>query len=461
MTTTANLASRLEGLLGAHRVVVAAESELLDYAVDGIVPAAIVRPNSAAEAAEVVRFALAEKLAVIPTGSRSKLGFGMPSARYDISLDMTGLHEIAHYDAGDLTLSVDAGMPLRQLATVLTEKGQFLPLSVPCYETTTVGGTLASGIDSILRNQYGTTRDFLIGAEFVDGKGALCKSGGRVVKNVTGYDLHKLLVGSLGTLAIITRLNFRTFTLPHAYGGHLASFSGLDGASAYRIAIEHSGLPLANLETLSPVMLALVARVLSKIHPENALPLNPANWCVYASYEGNEAVVPRIARDLQKLSSDAPAVSSEILDPDSDAHLRGLFREAFDWLRWASPAVALFRIVLPQSKASDLANLLRFANESSLRNATLLRATGVTYLAFIGEIDDESTLRSLESVSRRIFSLAAASRGHATLLHAPLKLKSSVNVWGPKPADFAMMQRVKDSFDPQHIFAPGRFVGGI
>lgn len=460
MTTSANLASRLADLIGQHRVV-AAESELLEYAIDGVVPAAIVRPNSAPEVAEVVRFALAEKLAIIPTGSRSKLGLGMPPARYDIALDMTGLHEIAHYDAGDLTLSVDAGMPLRELAKVLAEKNQLLPLSVPCYETTTVGGTIASGIDSTLRRQYGASRDFLIGAEFVDGKGALCKSGGRVVKNVTGYDLHKLLVGSLGTLAVITRLNFRTFTLPHAYGGHLASFSGLDAASAYRLVVEKSGLPLANLETSSPEMLALTSSALRETHPEFTLPLDPSYWCVYASYEGLEAVVPRIASDLQKLSSDASAISNELLDPASDAHLRGVVREAFDRLRWASPAVALFRIVLPQVKPSDLAGLLRAAQESSLRNAMLLRAAGVTYLAFFGENEDESTLRSLESISMRIFSLAAASHGHATLLHAPLKLKSRLNVWGPKPADFSMMQRIKDSFDPHRIFAPGRFVGGI
>ncbi len=460
MTTTANFASRLESLLGAHRVV-AAKAELLEYAADGVAPAAIVHPGSAPEVAEVVRFAISEKLAVIPTGSRSKLDLGMPPARYDIALDLTGLHEIAHYDAGDLTLSVDAGMPLRQLANVLAEKGQFLPLSVPCYETTTVGGTVASGIDSMLRNQYGTTRDFLIGAEFVDGKGALCKSGGRVVKNVTGYDLHKLLVGSLGTLAVITRLNFRTFTLPHAYGGHLACFSTLEGASDYRFAVEHSGLPLTNLETLSPEMLALAPAVLRETHPEFTIPLDPANWCVYASCEGSEAVVQRIARDLQKLSTEAAAVSTQPLDAASDAHLRGILREALDWLRWASPAVALFRIVLPQGKSGDLASLLRVVHASSLHSALLVRAAGITYLALLAESDDESTLGSFETAAARVFSLAVAANGYATLLHSPLKLKSRVNVWGPKPVDFVMMQHIKDSFDPQHIFAPGRFVGGI
>ena len=460
MTATANLATRLESALGAHRVITA-ETELREYAIDGMVPNAIVRPASAQEAAEVIRFAIAEKLAIVATGSRSKLDLGMPPARYDLALDMNALHDIAHFDPGDLTLSVDAGMPLRQLAKALAEKGQFLPLAVPCYETSTVAGALASGIDSILRKQYGTARDFLIGAEFIDGKGALCKSGGRVVKNVTGYDLHKLLIGSLGTLAVITRLNFRTFTLPQAHGGHLACFSSLEGAAAYRHAIEISGLPLANLETLSPEMVFLTSAVLRETNAEFAARLDPGKWCVFASFEGNEAVVPRIARGLQKLANEAAAAGSEILDAASDAHLGGILREAFDWLRWASPSVALFRIVSPHSKPGDLADLLCAAQESSLRSALLVRAAGIVYFVLLAESEVESSLRALEIAATRVFALADAGQGHATLLHAPLELKSRMNVWGPNRADLGMMQRVKHSFDPQNIFAPGRFVGGI
>lgn len=460
MNATANLASRLESVLGAHRII-AAETELREYAIDGMVPSAIVRPASAQETAEVARFAIAEELAIVATGSRSKLELGMPPVRYDIALDMTGLHEIAHFDPGDLTLSVDAGMPLRKLAKVLAEKGQFLPLAVPCYETSTVAGTLASGIDSALRKQYGTPRDFLIGAEFVDGKGALCKSGGRVVKNVTGYDLHKLLIGSLGTLAVITRLNFRTFTLPQAHGGHLACFSNLEGASAYRDLLEMSGLPLANLEILSPEMVSLTSAVLRETNPDFAGRLDPGTWCVYASFEGNEAVVPRVARDLHKLANEAAATASEILDASSDAHLGGVLREAFDWLRWTSPIVALFRLALPQVTPGALEDLQGVAQESSQRSALLVRAAGVVYFTLLAKTEDESDLRAMENAATRVFSLAAAGQGHATLLHAPLKLKSRVNVWGPNRADLGMMQRVKHSFDPQNIFAPGCFVGGI
>ncbi|HKM81514.1 MAG TPA: FAD-linked oxidase C-terminal domain-containing protein, partial [Candidatus Acidoferrum sp.] len=213
--------------------------------------------------------------------------------------------------------------------------------------------------------------------------------------------------------------------------------------------------------TLSPEMVALTAAAQRKSNAEFAGRLDPGKWCVYASFAGNEAVVPRIARDLQKLAHEAAAGSSEILNASADAHLGGVSREAFDWLRWAAPSAALFRIVLPQSKPRDLADLLCVAQESSLRSALLVRAAAIIYFVLLAETEDESALHALENATVRVFSLAGAGQGHATLLHAPGKLKSRVNVWGPKRADLGMMQRVKHSFDPQNIFAPGRFVGGI
>src|SRR2546425_2452460 len=208
-----NLAARLESLIDPSRISNDAAA-CACYAVDEVLPTAVAKPTSAEEVAEIVRFAALEKLALVPCGNRTKLAIGMPPSHYDIALDMTALNRISHYDPGDLTVSAEAGIHLAKLNSVLNEHKQFLPLLVPWYSLSTIGGTVASGIDSPLRQFYGTARDFLIGAEFVDGTGHLCKSGGRVVKNVTGYDLHKLLIGSLGSLAVITRLNFRTFPAP-------------------------------------------------------------------------------------------------------------------------------------------------------------------------------------------------------------------------------------------------------
>jgi glycolate oxidase FAD binding subunit len=460
MSTTASLAARLEGTIGRHRVV-SAEEELAEYVVDGFVPGAIVKPQSAEEAAEVVRFAAADKLALIPLGSRSKCDIGMPPARYDIALDMTGMREIAHYDAGDLTLSVDAGTPLRQLEQVLAESQQFLPLAVPCFESSTVGGAIASGIDSVLRQQYGAARDFLIGAEFVDGKGNLCKSGGRVVKNVTGYDLHKLLIGSLGTIGVIMRLNFRTFPLAAAYGGHVASFGSVDRALAFQNAVEASGLPVANLELLSPRMAAIAKAILEK--DDGPVPgcVEGSSWAVCVSFEGNERVVERVAQDVERLARDAGARQDEPLDAGSDAQLGGVLREAFEWLRWAAPVVALFRITIPRILPQSIAGLCESKGTGTLRKGLLVRAGGVMYFSVMGDSEDEETIAAFETMTKDIFALAAEKQGQATLLHAPLGLKKRLSVWGPARGEFSLMKKVKQAFDPDGIFAPGRYVGGL
>ncbi|HEX4543842.1 MAG TPA: FAD-binding oxidoreductase, partial [Candidatus Acidoferrum sp.] len=194
MTINHNLAARLESIIGADHFSADPSVRAL-CAVDELTPSAVAKPSSSEQVAEIVRFAALEHLALIPCGNRTKLGIGMPPSRYDLALDMTSLNKIAHYDPGDLTLSVDAGANFNVFAVPLYNQKQFLPLAVPFYFESTIGGIIASGVDSSLRHSYGTARDFLIGAEFVDGTGHLCKSGGRVVKNVTGYDLHKLLIG--------------------------------------------------------------------------------------------------------------------------------------------------------------------------------------------------------------------------------------------------------------------------
>jgi len=460
MTVAANLGARLERILDARRIVTA-EEELQAFAVDGVVPAAIVRPASAEEVAEVVRFAQSENLAVIPSGSRSKLEIGMPPLRYDIAIDTNQLQQIAHFDAGDMTLSVDAGMPLRTLEGTLAAKQQFLPLAVPCYETSTVGGAISSGIDSVLRQQYGTARDFLIGAEFVDGTGKLCKSGGRVVKNVTGYDMHKLLIGSLGTLGVITRLNFRTFPLAQTSGGYLASFASSEQALACRASLESSGLPFTNIEVLSPEILSIISAILRSAGTEMPPTLESQGWCVYLSYEGNLAVVQRVTNSAANIALATGAAQSLPLETQFDESLGGMLREAYEWLRWASPSVLLFRIVQPQIGKDDLAELANLASVSSLRSALLVRAAGVLYFAVLSEAEDMAAQEALEKVAASVFAHIGKQQGHATLLHAPELLKFRVNVWGPKRVDFEMMRRVKQAFDPQAIFAPGRFVGGL
>src|SRR5262249_51662160 len=152
---------------------------------DGKVPSAAVRPGTAGEVAEVVKFAAAEKLALIATGARTKLRIGLPPRAYDVAVDLTRMDRVVACDPGDLTVAVEAGIPLHKLSATLAEHRQFLPLAAPYVDRATVGGTVATGVDTPLRQFYGTARDYLLGVEYVTGEGVQAKSGGHVVKNVS------------------------------------------------------------------------------------------------------------------------------------------------------------------------------------------------------------------------------------------------------------------------------------
>ena len=448
--------TRLATIAGAEQVL-AQPAERQACAVDGVVPAVVVRPASPEQVAEIVLLAAAEKLAVIPLGARTKLAIGQPPQRYDLALDLTRLDQIAHYDPGDLTLSVGAGMPLARLAEKLAEHRQFLPLAAPWFRHATVGGTIASGVDSPLRQFYGTARDFVIGAEFVTGAGALAKSGGRVVKNVTGYDLHKLLIGSLGTLAVLTRVNFRTFPLPALSRGFVAAFSTLEAALELCRRIAASPLTPVTLDLLSPDL----ARLLAAKSPESPV-FHAEYWRVCAGFEGSDAVIARYSRDLTQLAGQARATNVRFLDEATRLPVWTLLRECIPLLLEASPAAAIFRIsLLPGQFAAAFEKLRASAEQHALPCALLARGCGTVYFALLPDRDDADSHACLTQAAAAVFAIVSAAGGHAALPFCPAPLKRAVCVWGPPRPEFALLQRVKTAFDPAGILAPGRFAGGI
>jgi len=477
-TTSANFAANLESIVGASRVLTDPAS-CAPYAVDEKIPAAVAKPANAEEVAELIRFAALEKLAVIPCGNRTKLGIGMPPSRYNIALDITTLNRIAHYDPGDLTLGVDAGMPLAKLNAALFEHNQFLPLLVPWYSRSTIGGTIASGIDSPLRQFYGTTRDFLIGAEFADGTGKLCKSGGRVVKNVSGYDLHKLLIGSLGTLAIITRLNFRTFPSPLASRGFVASFPNAEGAVTLRRVITESPLTPLTLDIVSPELAQLFATrapatpevavfagenqaLASKSLPPIGNWIRSNEWQLCAAFAGTPEVLARYERDLMRFAANSNATSTNVLDDTTRPTLWGRLRETLSMLIEFSPASLIFKIsILPSHHAPIFASLRKIADDATIPHAFVARAGGTIYFALLPAVSDEDTSARLSPCIAQIFDLISASGGRTSLLFAPASIKRSTKVWGPSGCDLALTRRLKSAFDPQNVFSPSRFVGGI
>jgi glycolate oxidase FAD binding subunit len=457
----ASLTSRLPELVDPNRVVADATS-LAACEVDGHSPSAILQPESAAEIAEILRFASAERLAVIPMGGRTHLGIGLPPRQYDLALDLSRMNKILAYEPRDLTLGIEPGATCADLARELRQKGQFLPIAPPFGDRATLGGMVAAGVDSPLRYGYGATRDFLLGIEFVTGEGLISKSGGRVVKNVTGYDLHKLFVGSLGTLGILTRLNFRTFPLPQRRRMFLTAFDAPSRAFEFCRLLVNSPLDAKVLEVLNPGTAALF-----QARGVDFLP--NGSWLVAIEAAGHESVLARHERDIASISREAGAAGFISLEESRRERLFACLAEFPSIARPANRTAVIFRVpILPSAMPSLLEKIRSLADDHGLTCAILIRALGVVYVALLSPEHspverpaEDKTPSPLINCSRSMADLFISSGAMPTIEHCPLEIKTELGVWPPPGPENEIAQRLKRVFDPRQILSPGRFRGGI
>jgi len=447
------LLERLERFAGEDRITAQAEA-LERYEVDGARPLAAVEPASADELVELVRFAAAEKLAIIPTGSGTKLHQGMPPERYELAVDLRRLNRVLAYEPGDLTVSVEAGTRLRDLAGVLNEQQQFLPLAVPYASQATIGGILATNSPSPLRERYGGARDFVIGMEFVTGDGRRAKSGGRVVKNVAGYDLHKLMIGAFGTLGIITSANFKTFPLPRAMGTWTAEFAEPSGALRFRAAVAQSRLRPHAFDLACPEAARLLALNSGTSRAQ------AARWMALIMAGGSDRAVERHGREFERLASAAGASSFARLAPEESAARRERLQEFPALVAEASAAATLVKCSVVPSQFPALQEQARqIADGHELRSARIVRAAGLIYCALLPE--SRQLIARVAIAAAELFEAARQAGGHAVIERCPTELKRRVNVWGAAGEELKLMEKLKAVFDPAGILAPGRYLGGI
>jgi glycolate oxidase FAD binding subunit len=461
---SAIVASRLGDIVGSQHVI-SAPTDLAAFAIDDKKPSAAVCPQSAAEIVDVVKFAAKEQLAIVAIGARTKLGMGLPPRQYDIALDMRRLDRVVAYDPGDLTLSVEAGIPLHKLGGILAEHRQFLPLAVPYLSQTTVGGTIASGVDNPLRQLYGTARDYLLGIEFVTGEGVAAKSGGRVVKNVTGYDIHKLMIGALGTLGVITRMNFKTFPMPAASRAFVATFQTVERACGMRNRVWQSPLAPMTMELFSPGVADLFSsKAASRIEP-NPMPENVISrtrWTFTSGFSGNDNTLKRYETDLRAMAEECGAVDVVALAGPQIAPAFARKREFVPIALASSPATTISKIsVLPTRMSEALKVAAQAAESNHLSWVAMARGVGVIYFAMLPTKRDDETNHQSAQAANQILAACATLGGHATIPWCPSEWKDVLQVWGFDRSDFAQMQKLKTVFDPRSVLSPGRFVGGI
>ncbi len=452
----ASIASRIAARFGAANVV-ADVASLAAYEVDGLRPAAAVLAGSVEEIAELVRFSAAEKLSVISCGGRTKLGIGAPPARYDVALDVSRMNRVLAYEPRDLTLGVEPGIRFAALSETLAAEKQFLPLASPFAERATVGGILAADSASPLRHAYGGPRDFTLGMEFVTGYGAAAKSGGRVVKNVSGYDMHKLLIGSLGTLAVITRANFKTFPFPPARDVFVAHFENPALAMEFCRAVQRSALEPRLVEVISPE-----AAKLMSAGAEIPLPLRANGWSVAIGVAAHERVVERHARELASLATQTNPSDFVRLGGEDQSYFLNAMCEFPALVLAADPGAAIFRIAaLPSVMAALAKRLAAAAAGLHLEHATVLRPHGLVFFTLMPLRSGGADAGRLARAAQEVFRAADEIGAKARIEWAPVELKRAVSVWGEARPDFELMRRVKQIFDPGNVLSPGRFAGGV
>ncbi|HSE49387.1 MAG TPA: FAD-binding oxidoreductase [Terriglobales bacterium] len=428
---------------------------LLRYDIQGTQPAIRVSPGSAEEVAAVLRKAAERRLAVAIAGGFTQQQVGDPPERAEFLLDTSRLSALIHYDPGDLTFGVGAGATLASVAAQLTQHHQFLPLDVAFAERATIGGLLATNASAPLRHGYGSLRDFCIGIHFVTGDGVVGKGGGRVVKNVAGFDLMKLMIGSFGTLAVITGASFKVFPGPRQTATYVARFASLTEAAAFRDRIVRSALTPIRLEIISPRATEYIVphgdpRDPDHYHPPAPVPAHETAWRLALTASGSDAVLARYRREL----GDA----RELTGREEDEFWSGL-RDFHANVATRHRNAMLMQLNLPPAGlAHALAGAEHAAVEQNCLCATLGRAgAGSLLVALIPlSVDPPSAMQYANAASA--IRAALPHDGSAYVLQCPIEAKEHFDVWGSTPTDRSMMLAVKRAMDAGDILNRGRFL---
>src|SRR5713226_6563104 len=414
--------SSIIALLGPEHVRPASPAD----AVSGVRPKVVVDPGAEKEIEEVLRLSNEAGLAVIPRGSGTKLGWGNPPSRADLILSTARLNKILEHAWADLTVTVEAGCTIQKLQDALAQHGQRLALDPLWPEKATVGGVLSVNDSGRLRLRFGALRDLIIGVTLALSDGTLASSGGKVVKNVAGYDLPKLATGALGTLAVITRAIFRLHPLPKET--RTISCLARDVLEAQRLILAIQDSKLAHS--------ALQIRCGGKAEPR-----------VDVLFEATQA---GLAAQTEQLKSIARNIN--FLDSNSEVWnaRQGLYSAVK--ADGANCAIAKFS-TLPAQLANTIEALATLCADG-VRWSAVVQATGIGCVCLHGEAPaTESALRSL----RRNLEGTEGS----LVVHHPPAAVCRMEAWGDAGDALPLMRAVKQQLDPKGTLNPGRFVGGI
>ncbi len=407
------------------------ENDQHDLAVDGLEPRWVCLPANSPEAEAALGVCAAHGLVVVPAGRGARLGQGKPLERLDVVVSTAQMDRIVDHAAADMTLTVEAGATLAAVNRALRPSGQWLPFDPPLDSETTIGGLVATQASGPVRQAFGTVRESILGLRAVLPDGTAVKSGGRVVKNVAGYDLHRLFAGSFGTLGLVVEATFKLRPLPEAR--RLLAFRGPSLDHLCEFALEIGGSPLA-------------PELLDWIDDGEHEPV------LFVGLAGLAEEVGAAADHVEERRNRFDGI--EQAAPIEEASLRARLDSV---ARPGSSAVVLRAGTRPAALGTWLGTALASCRGAAARLSAHAHAgVGVARLRL-----DEPDLQRLAGGIGELRGSAVGQGGYLVIESAPTEWKRGLDVWGTPPSGLELMRGIKEAFDPDHRFAPGRFVGGI
>ncbi len=438
------------GIVGKEHVT-ADDNARGQLAIDGRVPDCVVYPNSAEEVAQMLRCAAEHDQAVVTCGGATTLGIGNIPHKYDVALCMRNITSVRYYEPSDLTAGIGAGMKLADLQGLLSRDGLWLPLDPPGNGQATIGGIVATNASGPLRQFYGAPRDMVVGMQVAITGGKLIKTGGRVVKNVAGYDLGKLLIGSYGTLGIITEVNLKLFPVPAERRTFMLSTGTLGIARDLRRSILCSPIDPLRMVLLD----AEAARMVCSAARLEPVDHEPQMWL---DAGGSQSVLDRTQKELDALGRTVGAKVCSYGKESVQAAWQ-VISDFGNWLGRVSAGAVIMKSMVPLARSEEFLSLAQQeAQNERVRMASVAQSgVGVLYLGLL----DPLKVSQMAGLIGRIRKAAEQAGGALVVVSAATDLKAQVDVWGTQGSGFELMRKMKAAWDPKGILAPGRFVGSI
>ncbi len=437
-TATAQLGRELSTIAGDAYVCEDAGA-LTGFAIDGVRPGMWVLPASVEEVAAVVRVANERRASVTVAGGFTKQTMGSVPEKVDILLRTDRLNRVLHFDPGDLTIGVEAGRRLGEVQQLIAENGLLLPLDPAKAQQTTVGGALATASFGPLKHSFGGAREYCIGVSFVTGDGRIAKAGGRVVKNVAGYDVMKLMIGSQGTLGVITSANFKLFPTPRQTATFVTEFGDCKRAMEFCALVRRSPLSPLCMEILSPRAHEYIAD-------------SGETWAIAVRAAGSDAVLRRYRRELNgNTARELPGAEEE--------RFWGGVREFAEAVVTRHQNAMLAELHL---QFSAVAEVLRAAEQSATEHNFLFAGVGRAGVASLVvalvplSVDPPAVTQYADAIAA--IRKAIPKDGSAVVVRCPREAKSYFPVWGTSSNDIEAMRAVKKALDPNGLLNRGRFL---